>query len=195
MNRQQRRVGAEFARAPGAPAGAAVADRLQTGLALHRAGRLAEAEACYQRVLAVEPENADALHLIGNIAYQVGRHDVAVAMIGQAIRRNGRNPLYFSNLGLALGNQGRLDEALTRFEQALVLKPDYAEAHHNRGNVLTALNRHVEALASYDRALAVLPGFVQAHFNRANLLAALGRFEDALASYDRVLALKADHPE
>jgi tetratricopeptide (TPR) repeat protein len=195
MNRQQRHVGAKFARAPGVPVGDAVADRLQTGLALHQAGRLVEAEACYQRVLAVEPENPDALHLIGNIAYQVGRHDAAIAMIGQAIRRNGRNPLYFSNLGLALGSQGRFDEALTRFEQALVLKPDYAEAHHNRANVLTALNRHVEALASYDRALAVLPGFVQAHFNRANLLAALGRFEDALAGYDRVLALKADHPE
>jgi tetratricopeptide (TPR) repeat protein len=195
MSRQQRRVGAEFARAPGVPVGDAVADRLQTGLVLHRAGRFAEAEACYQRVLAVQPENPDALHLIGNIAYQVGRHDVAIAMIGQAIRRNGRNPLYFSNLGLALASQGRFDEALTRFEQALVLKPDYAEAHNNRGNVLKALNRDVEALASYDRALAGLPGFVPAHYNRANLLAALGRFEDALAGYDRVIALKADHAE
>jgi tetratricopeptide (TPR) repeat protein len=195
MSRQQRRVGAEFAHAPGVPVGDAVADRLQTGLVLHRAGRFAEAEACYQRVLAVQPENPDALHLIGNIAYQVGRHDVAIAMIGQAIRRNGRNPLYFSNLGLALASQGRFDEALTRFEQALVLKPDYAEAHNNRGNVLKALNRDVEALASYDRALAGLPGFVPAHYNRANLLAALGRFEDALAGYDRVIALKADHAE
>src|SRR5258707_13528591 len=131
MNRQLRRVGAKFARATGFPVGDAVASRLQTGLALHQAGRFAEAEACYQRVLAVQPENPDALHLIGNIAYQVGRHDVAIAMIGQAIRRNGRNPLYFSNLGLALMSQGRFDEALTRFEQALAsydaavaLKPD-----------------------------------------------------------------------
>lgn len=195
MNRQQRRVGAKFARAPGVPVRDAVADRLQTGLALHQAGRFAEAEACYQRVLAVEPENPDALHLIGTVAYQVGRHDTAIAMIGQAIRRNGRNPLYFSNLGLALASQGRFDEALTRFEQALVLKPDYAEAHHNRGNALKALGRNAEALDSYDRALAVLPDFIQAHFNRANMLATSGRFEDALAGYDRVIALKADHPE
>jgi tetratricopeptide (TPR) repeat protein len=195
MNRQLRRVGAKFARAPGVPVEDAVADRLQAGLALHQAGRFAEAEACYQRVLAVQPENPDALHLIGNIAYQLGRHDVAIAMIGQAIRRDGRNPLYFSNLGLALASQSRFDEALTRFEQALVLKPDYAEAHNNRGNVLRALNRDVEALASYDRALASLPGFAPAHYNRANLLAALGRFEDALAGYDRMIALKADHAE
>jgi tetratricopeptide (TPR) repeat protein len=195
MFRQQRRVGAKFARAPGVPVGDAVADRLQTGLAYHQAGRFAEAEACYQRVLAAQPENSDALHLIGNIAYQVGRHDVAIAMIGQAIRRNGRNPLYFSNLGLALASQGRFEEALTRFEQALVLKPDYAEAHNNRGNVLKALNRHADAMASYDRALAVLPDFAQAHYNRANMLVALGRLEDALAAYDRVIALKADHPE
>src|ERR1043165_1530859 len=127
MNRQLRHVGAGFARASGVPVGEAVADRLQTGLAHHQAGRFAEAELCYQRVLAVQPENADALHLIGNIAYQVGRHDVAIAMIGQAIRRNGRNPLYFSNLALALGSQGRFEEALTRLEQALALKPDYAE--------------------------------------------------------------------
>ena len=47
--------------------------------------RLTEAEACYRRVLAAHPDHADALHLLGVIAHQVGRRDLAVELIGQAI--------------------------------------------------------------------------------------------------------------
>ena len=134
------------------------AELLKAGLQHHQAGRLAEAEACYRRVLAAEPEHAGALHLLGGIALQVGRYDLAVELIGQAIKRDGRNPIYFSNLGVALEHQDKLDQAAAAYRQAIHFKPDRAEAHSNLGNVLKKQSRLGEALASYDKALTLKVG-------------------------------------
>ena len=97
-----------------------------------------------------------------------------------------------ANLGLALRQLGRVDEALASHDRALALKPDYAQAHNNRGNALRDLGRHAEALASYDRALALLPDYANALKNRGDTLLDLNRPAEALASYDRALALKPD---
>jgi protein O-GlcNAc transferase len=86
MSRKQRRVAAALGRASSQPPGKAaaaasvpgVAELVGAGLKHHQAGRLAEAEACYRQALAVEPDHADALHLLGVIAYQVKRADLAV---------------------------------------------------------------------------------------------------------------------
>ncbi|MGB6753949.1 MAG: tetratricopeptide repeat protein, partial [Xanthobacteraceae bacterium] len=61
---------------------------------------------------------------------------------------------------------GRRDDALASFDRAIALRPDYAEAHHNRGNLLYALKRYEEALKSHDRAVAIRPDYVEALTNR-----------------------------
>ena len=91
--------------------------------------------------------------------------------------------------GYRLWSEGRRAEALAAMEAALALRPDFAEAHYNRGVMLQALSRQEEALAAYDRALALKPALAQAWNNRGGALAALGRFAEAVASYDRLLAL------
>ena len=65
----------------------------------HQAGRLADAEAIYRQILAAQPRHAEALHFLGVIAHQVGRHALAVDCIGQAIVLNPNNPAAYSNLG------------------------------------------------------------------------------------------------
>jgi len=135
MNRKQRRAAAKPGRASSNPLGETAAggvvtpaELLGAGLKHQQAGRLAEAEACYRRVLSAQPDHGDALHLMGVIAHQVGRNDLAVELIGQAIKRDGQNPVYFSNLGVALKVQGKLDEVVAACRQAIRFKPDYAEA-------------------------------------------------------------------
>jgi protein O-GlcNAc transferase len=51
----------------------------------HRAGRVAEAEQLYRQILAIDPRHADSLHLLGVIAHQAGRLDIALDLIGQSI--------------------------------------------------------------------------------------------------------------
>ena len=86
-------------------------------------------------------------------------------------------------------------EALASYDKAIALKPDYAEAHNNRGNALKDLKRPAEALASYDKAIALKPDYAEAHNNRGNALKDLKRPAEALASYDRAIALKPDYAE
>jgi predicted O-linked N-acetylglucosamine transferase (SPINDLY family) len=203
MNRKQRRVAARLGEASSRPPGTAAtaaaapgaAELVGGGLKLHQAGRWAEAEACYRQALAAEPDHADALHLLGVIAYQVKRADLAVELIGRAIERNDGNAIYFSNLGNALAELKRFGEALASYDKALVLKPDHADAFYNRASALQALRRFEEALASYDKALALRPDFAEAFNNRGIVLKALMRFDEALASYDKALLLRPGYAE
>src|SRR5215468_6433793 len=117
-------------------------DLLQSGLAKHRAGRL---------------QYADALHLLGVIAHQVGRNDLAFDYIRRAIGLNRVQPEYYVNLGNALCALGRPAEAEASYREALRLRADFPEAHNDLGNALCELGRWAEAEASYREALRLRP--------------------------------------
>ncbi len=97
--------------------------------------------------------------------------------------------------GLALKEMGHLEDALSSFDCALALKPDFVEAHLNHGAALHDLKRFSEAIASYDRVIALRPDFASAHNNRALVLRETGRLEDALVNCGRAIALKPDYAE
>ena len=168
---------------------------IQIGLAHHQAGRLPEAEGIYRQVLQVEPNNAEALHLLGVIAHQVGNNPASVEYINLALAARPEFAEALSNRGLALQALGRHEEALASYDRALELNAGYSEALSNRGNALRELGRHEEALASYDRALALRPDFAEALSNRGNVLKALGRHEEALASFDKALLAQPGHAD
>ena len=65
----------------------------------HQTGRLADAEALYRQILAEQPNHADALHHLGVIAHQAGHHDLAIALIRDAIALAPSNAAAHSNLG------------------------------------------------------------------------------------------------
>ncbi len=161
----------------------------------HRAGRLKEAEAEYRRVLAAEPGHADSLHFLGLIAAQLGHSDIAIELIGNAIRIQPFMPDYHNNLGLALSAADRLEEAAQRFRDAIRLQPDLAEARNNLGNALKDLGRHDEAERAYRASLRLKPDFAAAHNNLGVVLAAAERLEEAEACYRRALALDPNYPE
>jgi predicted O-linked N-acetylglucosamine transferase (SPINDLY family) len=160
--------------------------------ALHRAGRIAQAEPLYREVLRRAPRHFDALHALGQVAYQAGHAQAGADLIAQALAVDANDAQAHGNLGLVLHALGRHADALASLERALALQPDLVEALNNRGNTLSALARHDEAFASFDRALAQRPDFVEAVYNRGNAQHAAGRLADALASYDAVIAARAD---
>jgi protein O-GlcNAc transferase len=168
---------------------------IELGVEHHQAGRLAEAEQIYRRILASDPRNADALYLLGLVAHQVGMHESAVQLIEQAIRLNASNPHFHNDLGEALVALRRPGDALRSFEAALAIKSDFLAALNNHGNALLELKRFEEALASYDKALAIDRNFAKAANNRGVVLEELRRHDEALASYDRALAIKPDYAE
>ena len=203
MNRQQRRAGAKLGQTSSNPAKesmgavgpASAAAFLAEGVEHHRAGRLPQAEACYRRALAAQPDHPDGLHLLGLVALQVGRPDAAVELIGKAIKRHKQNPVYFFNFGNAKAQQGKLDDAIAAYRQAVAIKPDYAEAHSNLGNAAAYQGKLDEAMAAYRQAVAVRPDYAEAHSNLGNALTSRGKFDEAIAACRRAVAIRPDYAE
>jgi tetratricopeptide (TPR) repeat protein len=142
---------------PKPPPSAEIVNRLQNALALHQQGQLGLARALYQKILKQQPDHFDALHMLGVIESQRKNFAGAILFIGRALKLNSNYAPAHSNMGNALRELGRHEEALASYDHALAIKPDYAEVLSNRGNTLFELRRHEEALASYERALAIKP--------------------------------------
>jgi protein O-GlcNAc transferase len=199
VNRQQRRAAAKQGQrnlglSPQTkPAG--VSDLFAAGVAHHKAGRLAQAEACYRQVLAAQSDHADALQLLGLMAHQVGRHDVAVDLITQAIRRDATKPGYFSNLGSALEHQGRIDEAVAAYRKAIQLKPDFAEAYCNLSGSLLGHGKIHEAVAAGGEAIRINPDLAEAHAALGRALRQSGELDKAVAAFLQAIRIRADYAE
>src|SRR5215471_13034610 len=110
---------------------------IEKGKALHRVGRIAEAEAIYRAVLARDPRQFDALHLLGLIRYQQGRPGEAHELLSQAIKLRPRSPQALAILMAALLALGRLEEALAACDRLIALDPRDLDALYNRAVVLS----------------------------------------------------------
>jgi len=172
---------------------ATIPESLAAAVQLHRAGELGRAEHIYREVLRVDPCHPDAWHLLGVIAHQGGKHDVAVAHIRRALASRPQAAAFHSNLGTSYKALGRLQEAVASYERAIELQPQFAEAHNNLGNALKAQGRLEEAVASYTRALEIKPDYVEAHNNLATALQRQEKLPEAEAGYKRALQLKPDY--
>ena len=179
--------------APASGAGALPA-LFAKALKRHRAGRLAEAAAQYERILALKPDLPEVHNNLGVALAGLGRLEAALAAYRQSIAHDPRFARAYGNLGNALRQLGRSEEAAAAFRAVITLDPDNALAHASLGNVLKSLGRLDEAQANYDRAIALDPEFADAHYARGNLLMDLNRPGDAEASFLRVIALKPDFP-
>ncbi len=168
---------------------------LQLALQHHQANRLQEAEQIYRQVLEVEPNNSDALHLLGVIAYQVKNYDVAVDLISQAIQINDTAPNFYNSLGNALSDQGKLEEALACYRQVLALVPNFAEAYRNLGVVFKNQGLLDEALEHYQRAIHLEPNLVDAHISLGVVFLEQGLLTKAIESCERAFALNPDAVE
>ncbi len=152
---------------------ATVPQNLQAAAAHYQAGRLPQAEAIYRKIIKVEPSHPDALHMLGVLDQQLAD--------------------WHYNQGGAFHAQGKLDEAVASYQQALALKPDFANAHYNLAIVFNEQGKLDEAVASCQQVIAFKPDFAEAHSNLGNALQAQGRVDEAVASHQKALALKPNY--
>lgn len=175
----------------GGPAQASAAGAsLEQAMEHHRAGRLQQAADAYRAVLTANPENADALHLLGVVEFQGGRYEQAAERIARSLALAEPNPAAHSNLGAVRAAQGRLEDAVRCFRRALELQPAHPNALLGLANAQHALGHAEEALALLRRALTIRPDFAEAHSDLGNILRELGRAEESAASCRAALALQ-----
>ncbi len=104
------------------------------------------------------------------------------------------NYLALNNAGVALVKEGKMDEAILEFSEALRLEPGYADVHNNLGKALASQGKLGEAIAEYSVAVRIKPDFAEAHYNLGSALAGQGRMDDAVAQYSEALRIQPDFP-
>lgn len=161
----------------------------------HQAGRLAEAEILFGKILAVQADHAGTLHSLGVIAHQTGRHEVAVERICQALVVAPNDAAAHSNLGEAFRALGRFDEAIASYRRGLALQPELAEIHNNLGLALGEQGKLDEAIAAHRRALELKPDYPAAHLNLGTALVRCNQLDEAIIAFRRAIELRPDYPE
>jgi protein O-GlcNAc transferase len=130
---------------------------LAAALAHHQAGRLDEAAQIYRRVVAAEPDNADALYLFGILSRQLHRPETAIELIGRAIALRPGVPQFHNELGAALLDAGGVEEAKRAFMRAVYLLPRYCEALLNLANILKSGGNEQDADTCYRAVVKLQP--------------------------------------
>jgi len=168
------------------------APAIEVAIQHHRAARLAEAEAAYRRILEGQPDHFDALHLLGVISYQKGKHDEAVRLISRAVEKDPSAFPALNNLGLAYRALNDSKAARDCFERAVSLQPKYVDAHNNLALLLQMQGDLDAAAAEFREVLSLRPDFADAHFHLGNIFWQQAKLDEAVSSYKRALALNPE---
>jgi predicted O-linked N-acetylglucosamine transferase (SPINDLY family) len=169
---------------------ASLPEAMKIAVSHHRSGRLDLAMEIYRRILVVDPDHADALHLYGMAAHQLGRHAEAVDYIRRAIGREADVAIFHNNLGEVYRATGELDAAVACYRRALELGPELAAVHNNLGNAWKALGSFNDAIACYERALELDPDYAEVINNLGSVWRTLGKADQAAACFRRALELR-----
>jgi tetratricopeptide (TPR) repeat protein len=167
----------------------------EQAVALHRVGRLADAETLYRKVQAIYPEHPGVLHGLGLIALGGNRGDDAIALLSRAAKAAPSNGAIRSDLGAANLRQGQYEDAAAAFGAAVRLRPRDVVALLGLGDALSVLGRVDEARAAFEALCAVDPAHAGGQFGLGNLALQLGDVTTARAHFDRALAVAPRQPK
>lgn len=168
---------------------------LNLALDHHRQGQMDQAEGLYQRILKAEPRHADALHLLGTVAFQRGDIQRAETLIQKACDIKPNAAMFFANLALVLERQEKWASALDACERVLSMTPHDVEVLCLQGKLRFRLGHCHRALISFEHALKCAPNSAAALHGLGLVKKALGHLDEAEQSFRKALACDPDSPE
>ena len=172
-----------------------VPEMMDLALAHHRGGRISDAENSYRQILAREPRHAEAWHLLGVLAGQVGRNDMAIDLMQRALALNPGHAQTYRDLGVVLQNAGDFAKSIAVCLEAVRLDPLSADHHYDLANGYRGHGQIDEAIAAYRQAVQLDPAHVEAHNNLGNVFTTAGRLDEAIAAFREALRLRPEYAE
>lgn len=167
---------------------------LETGWQYHRAGQHAQAEQVCRQLLQANPEDAQALRLLGLTCQAQNKLADAEAHYRRALSLQPDDAELHNDLGVALTRRGDLVQAVPSFEQAVRLMPNHVIAHNNLAQVFLQLGQPNRAAFHSSEVVRLQPGSADAHNQMGVILAQQGQFDPAMNSFEQALRIKPDHP-
>ena len=172
-----------------------VEGKLQQAISLYQAGQLLQAEQICQQILRDYPQDAEALHMLGIIAYQVGESKIATGLISQAIEIDSNQYVFFNSLGAALQKQGSLEESIQAYQQAIQIQSGDADSYSNLGVALQDQGSLEESIQAYQQAIQIQPNHPEAYNNLGVVLKDQGSLEESIQAYQQAIRLQPDYAE
>ena len=126
---------------------------------------------------------------------QAGYWKNSITLFDHVLNVTGNNWLINNNRGLAYKNLGDYPQAIKDFDEAIRIKPEYAEAYYNRGLAHKALGNAGQAIADYSRAIRIKPNMAEAYNNRGNAYGESGDCNQALMDFNAALEINPSFAE
>jgi len=163
---------------------------LSTAIALHREGRLTEAEQNYQAILKAIPQQPDACHYLGLLKHQQGQSQEGIELILLALKISPNYTDAYNNLGNVYKEVGDLQKSAECYRKVLELVPEYGPAFNNLGVVLRNLGDYEAAVESLQKAIALEPENYDYYQNLGNAYRKLGDYTKSAEALRKSIALQ-----
>jgi tetratricopeptide (TPR) repeat protein len=160
-----------------------------------QAGRLEEAEKVYREILRKNPENVDALRLLGTLAVGSGRAHEAEGLFRRVIAYAPDYAEAHLDLGRILKDQHRLEEAIQSFEKVIELEPHSMQANLLLASVLAPAARTHDAIAAYRKVLELRPNHPGALLGLGHTLKTVGQQDEAVQAYRDCIGMRPGNGE
>jgi CRISPR-associated protein Csy1 len=169
--------------------------RLDEGRRLHRQGDHAAAIGIYREILAADPGNAEVWQLAALAAHQSGRLQDAASDIERAIAAGGEQPAFLLLQGTIAHDRLDLAAAERVLERVIALRPQWAAAHVELGQVHVDQGRMEQALVRFRAAVDADPRHLRGWNNLGYALQSLDRMDEAVRAFDYALSIDPAYPQ
>jgi tetratricopeptide (TPR) repeat protein len=168
---------------------------LDDALGHQQSGHLDLAAAAYETILDLNPNETEALNLLGLIRHQQGDSATAIALLQRALEIDPDFPEALTNLALSYRGVGRAADAVSAATRAVELAPTLGEAYLQRGLAQLDLQIDEGAIASLRAAASLLPQTLEILVPLGTALIRIGDFAGAESIFRALVTLNPDHVE
>jgi protein O-GlcNAc transferase len=167
----------------------AATNAIEKALVLHRQGNLAEAEVLYQEALESDPDNVDALHLIGLIMINRGENEGGLALVNMAVARVKDFPQMHNTLGIGYRNIGDWSKSESSFKKAIKINPSFIDAWAGLALLYRMEGKFDQAVVVCRDALKIAPNNLMMLIECGATYQSQKNFEEAEKYFEKVISI------
>lgn len=168
---------------------------IQKALELQKIKKFQEAEIIYKEILRTDPQNFNALQLLGYMKYQTGNFVEAESFIEKALKIYKESEVVLHNYGLVLCALGKFEESIEYFNKTLKINNTLTKVLFDKALALSRLNKINEALECYDKILLINSKDIDALYNKGILLQKKKDYKNSHNIFSKIIDLDEKYPQ